>query len=245
MLGKYCRVSVSRPIGTVDTAHGFCYPVNFGYATGKRVQLPEHTGAYILGINHPVREFEGRIIAVLNNNQTGEKTLVVSPKSKRFIVHEIENKLSFLNEYFDYSLNCLYERSCGAVVFHEIGGVVRYLLIKNKRSAHWSFPKGHVEKGESDEQAAIREVKEETGIDITIIEGFKAKSEYSIQHKIEKIVYIYAASCEDTRTTIQEEEIEDYLWLDFNKAMKNLKFENDKNILYRVNEFLKKKEYIK
>ena len=244
MLGKYCRVSVSRPIGAIDTAYGFCYPVNFGYATGKRVQLPEHTGAFILGINHPVREFEGRIIAVLTNAQTGEKTLVVSPKSKRFIVHEIEQQLSFLKEYFDFSLICLYERSCGAVVFHEIGGVVRYLLIKNKRSAHWSFPKGHVEKGESDEQAAIREVKEETGIDITIVEGFKAKSEYSIQRKIEKIVYIYAATCKQTKTIIQEEEIEDYLWLDFNKAMKNLKFENDKNILYRVNEFLKKNEYI-
>ena len=244
MLGKYCRVSVSRPVGSVDTAYGFRYPVNFGYATGKRIKLPEHTGAYILGINHPVREFEGRIIAVLTNDKTGEKTLIVSPKSKRFIVHEIEAQCAFLKEYFDFSLECLYERSCGAVVFHEIGGVVRYLLIKNKRSAHWSFPKGHVEKGESDEQAAKREVKEETGIDIKIIDGFKAKSEYSIQRKIEKVVYIYAATCDNPKTSIQEEEIEDYLWLDFSKAMKNLRFENDKSILHRVNEFLKKNEYI-
>ncbi|MBQ6381487.1 MAG: NUDIX domain-containing protein [Clostridia bacterium] len=244
MLGKYCRVCVSRPIGSVDTAYGFVYPVNFGYATGKRIQLPEHTGAYILGIHHPVREFEGRIIAVLTNHQTNEKTLVVCPKSKRFIVHEIDKQLAVLKEHYDFSLDCLYERSCGAVVYHEIGGKVRYLLIKNKRSAHWSFPKGHVEKGESDEQAAIREVKEETGIDISIIEGFKAKSEYSIQHKIEKMVYIYAATCQTPKTVIQEEEIEDYLWLDFHKAMRHLKFENDKNILYRVNEFLKKNEYI-
>lgn len=235
---------MSRPIGAVDTAYGYRYPVNFGYATGKRFKLPEHTGAFILGINHPVREFEGRIIAILTNQQTGEKTLVVSPKSKRFIVLEIEETLGFLKEYFEFSLDCLYERSCGAVVFHEIGGVMRFLLIKNKRSAHWSFPKGHVERGESDEQAAVREVKEETGIDICIVDGFKAKSEYSIQRKIEKVVYIYAATCESTRTTIQEEEIEDYLWLDFQKAMKNLKFENDKNILYRVNEFLKKNEYV-
>lgn len=244
MLGKYCRVSVSRPMGAADTAFGFSYPVNFGYATGKKIQLPEHTGAFILGINHPVREFEGRIIAVMTNKETGEKTLIVSPKSKRFIVQEIEEKLGFLREYFDYSLRCLYERSCGAVVFHEIGGVVRFLLIKNKRSAHWSFPKGHVEEGESDEQTAIREVKEETGIDIQIIEGFKAKSEYSIQRKIEKVVYIYAATCDDTTTHIQEEEIEDYLWLDFNKALKHLKFENDKNILYRINDFLKKNHFI-
>lgn len=244
MLGKYCRVSVSRPVGAVDTAFGFEYPVNFGYATGKRIHLPEHTGAYILGINHTVREFEGRIIAVLTNNESGEKTLVVAPKSKRYIVHEIENQLAFLKPFVDFSLECLYERSCGAVVFHEIGGKNRFLLIKNKRSAHWSFPKGHVEKGETDEQAAIREVKEETGIDISIISGFKAKSEYSIQRRIEKSVFIYAASCESTLTSIQEEEIEDYLWLDYDKAMKNLKFENDRNILSRVNDFLKKHNYI-
>ena len=233
MLGKYCRVSVSRPIGSVDTAYGFEYPVNFGYATGKRIQLPEHTGAYILGIHHPVREFEGRIIAILTNTNTGEKTLVVSPKSKRFIVHEIEQQLAVLKTYFP-----VFE------ALHEIGGVVRYLLIKNRRSTHWSFPKGHVEQGETDEQAAMREVKEETGIDIHILEGFKAKSEYSIQRKIEKVVYIYAATCENPKTSIQEEEIEDYLWLDFGKAMKHLKFENDKNILHRVNDFLKKNDYI-
>ena len=244
MLGKYCRVSVSRPIGSVDTTFGFTYPVNFGHASSKRFQLPEHTGAFILGISHPVREFEGRIIAILTNDETGEKTLVLSPKSKRFIVHEIEKQLSFLKEYYPFSLRCLYERSCGAVVFHEIGGANRYLLIKNKRSAHWSFPKGHVEEGESDEEAAIREVKEETGIDIELVEGFKAKSEYSIQRKIEKVVYIYAATCQSTLTKIQEEEIEDYLWLDYQKAMKHLRFENDKNILYRINEFLKKNNYI-
>ena len=244
MLGKYCRVSVSRPMGTADTAYGFIYPVNFGYATGKKVKLPEHTGAFIVGINHPVKEFDGRIIAILTNLKTQEKTLIVSPKSKRFIVHELEAQFAFLRQYFDFSLQCLYERSCGAVVFHEIAGTNRFLLIKNKRSAHWSFPKGHVEKGETDEQAAIREVKEETGIDISLIEGFRAKSEYSIQRKIEKIVYIYAASCESTLTHIQQEEIEDYLWLDYNKAMKHLRFENDKNILYRVHEFLKKNEYI-
>ena len=244
MLGKYCSVSVSRPIGTADTTFGFEYPLNFGYASGKRFKLPEHTGAFIFGIHHPVREFDGRIIAILTNEDSGEKTLIVSPKSKRFIVHEIEEQLAFLKPYFRYSIQCLYERSCGAVVFHEIGGVNRYLLIKNKRSAHWSFPKGHVEKGESDEQAAMREVKEETGIDITLVDGFKAKSEYSIHRKIEKVVYIYAATCQSTATSIQEEEIEDYLWLEYGKAMKHLRFENDRNILYRINEFLKKNHYI-
>lgn len=244
MLGKYCSVSVCRPIGFVDKAYGFAYPVNFGFAYVKRVKQSKRTGAYILGITHPVREFDGRVIATLTNKQTGEKSLVVAPKSKRYIVHEIDDMMSFLKPYFDYELQCYFERSCGAVLFHEVDGSIRYLLIKNKRSSHWSFPKGHVEKGENEIQTALREVKEETGIDALIIDGFKAKSEYSIRHKIEKTVYIFAATCESVETKIQESEIEDYRWLEYQNAIKNLKFENDKNILHRVNNFLKKNKYI-
>lgn len=242
MLGKYCSVSVSIPKGATDSASGTVFPVNFGYASGKRIKLPAGTGAYILGINHAVRMFNGRIIAVITDRKTDKKSLVVAPKSKRYIRHEIEKELSFLN--FNYDIECLYERSCGAVVFHEINGVTRFLLIKNKRSAHWSFPKGHVEKGETDEQAALREVKEETGIDCTLLPDFKTKSEYSIKHLVEKTVYIYVASCQNTQTVIQPEEIEDYKWLDYHRAMRNLRFDNDRAILFKANEFLKRNKYI-
>ncbi len=244
MLGKYCSVSVSHIIGSADERCGFAYPVNFGYARGKRFDLPEKTGAFILGINHPVREFDGRIIALMKTAD-GSTALVVAPKSKKYIIHEIEEQLGSLHNYFDYELECYFERSCGAVVFHEIDGIVRYLMIKNKRSAHWSFPKGHIEKGEADEETAIREVLEETNVKIDIIPGFKAKSEYSIHKKIEKTVNIFAATCESTSTKIQPEEIEDYKWLDYNSAMKNLRFDNDRSILYKVRQFLINNNYIK
>lgn len=244
MLGKYCRVSVVNPVGSADKTYGFIYPLNYGIASGKRIHIAEGTGAFILGINHSVREFEGRIIAIITVVSDDSKMLVVAPKSKKFIVHEIEKQLEFLRNCFDFEIECLYERSCGAVVFHKMNGSARFLLIKNKRSAHWSFPKGHVEKGESDEQTALREVKEETGIDVEIIKGFKAKSEYSIQRHIEKTVYIFTATCESTQTVIQPEEIEDYRWLDYHQAMRNLRFDNDKSILFRSREFLKRNKYI-
>ena len=93
-----------------------------------------------------------------------------------------------------YSVDCLYERSCGAIVYREIAGERRFLLIKNKRSANWGFPKGHVEEGESNEDTARREVLEETGLHIAILPEFKSRSEYTIQGRIEKTVIIYIAS---------------------------------------------------
>lgn len=246
MLGKHARVRVCCAVGDIDGKYGFTYPLNYGYVVGSNHSNKcARTFAFILGITHPVREFDGRIIAYIIKDD-GEKILIVAPKSKHLIVHEIEEQIGFLRNYFTFSLECFYERSCGALVFKKVDGIVRFLLIKNKRSSHWSFPKGHVEVGESDEQTAIREVKEETGVDIDIIHGFKGKSIYSIGNKIEKTVYIFVAKAHSTVTTIQQEEIEDYKWVDYRTAMKSLRFDNDRSILWRANAFLKKRgEYKK
>lgn len=158
----------------------------------------------------------------------------------RFISYQIEDAVAFAEKGRDYKLECLYERSCGAVVYRRINDEIRYLLIKNRRSTHWGFPKGHVEKGETFEQTAMREVLEETGIHIQILPQFASKSEYTIQGRVEKTVTIYLAKTRDTQTTIQREEIEDYIWLNFDKAMDTLRFINDRNILQSAHDFLVK-----
>ena len=71
-------------------------------------------------------------------------------------------------------------KSCGGIVFRKKGDV-KYLLIKHKEEGggHWDFPKGHIESGESEEVTALRELKEETGIDhAKIIPGFKGEITY-------------------------------------------------------------------
>jgi len=55
------------------------------------------------------------------------------------------------------------EKSCGAIVYRRESGNVLYLIIQQK-SRHWSFPKGHVERGESEKETALREIREETGL---------------------------------------------------------------------------------
>jgi len=140
----------------------------------------------------------------------------------------------------EYTIDCLYERSCGAVVFRFINGERRFLLIKNKRSCHWGFPKGHVEKDETDEETAKREVLEETGIHIKIFPGFKHKSEYTIRGRIEKSVLIFLATTDDTQTIIQPEEIEDYIWLGYDNAISTLNYPNDKDILSLAKAYITK-----
>ena len=130
------------------------------------------------------------------------------------------------------------------MVYRDIKGEVRYLLIKNKRSAHWGFPKGHIEPGETKQQTAVREVLEETGIHVKLINGFESVSKYKIQNKIEKVVSIFVGTTNDTSTCIQPEEIEDYIWLTYDRALSILKFENDKAIITEANHFLNENNYI-
>ena len=240
MLGKYVRVRVTNPIHSVNNQSGFTYGLNYGVIEGKKRFDNIQYGAYIMGIDHPVRTFDGRVIASIEKEGESRPVYVVAPKSTRFILNQVEDAVSFAIAGGEYRLNCLYERSCGAIVYRFINDGIRYLLIKNKRSSNWGFPKGHVERGETNEQTAVREVLEETGIHIKILPSFSYKAEYTIHGNIEKSVTIYLAKTDDTQTIIQREEIEDYIWLDYDRAIDTLKFANDKNMLRHARDYLVK-----
>ena len=244
MLGKLIRVNITEQIGSPYGENGAVYTLNHGQPICKVHSSSPISGVLIMGIGNPIRRFDGRVIAQLRFLDTGEVKLIASPKSKRFIDCDIRPFIAFLTAGRDYILDCYYERSCGAVIFRRINGKIRFLLIKNKRSSNWGFPKGHMEDGESPEDTARREVLEETGIHVESLPGFSSKSEYSIQNRIEKCVVVFVGKTNDTQTIIQREEIEDYIWLPFRDAYKSLKFDNDKNILKTAKEFLLSHSYI-
>ena len=241
MLGKHARIKVCRAVGDTDPEYGFTYPLNYGMAVGGNIDLSERKiGAFILGITHPVREFDGRIIGVLTK-KTGEKILVVAPKSKHLINHEIEEQIGFLKQYFSYKLDCYYERSCGAIVFRKVDGVVRYLLIKNRRSTHWSFPKGHIEENETPEQAAVREVWEETGIRIALDAAFSRTVESPLSRDRRTVTFYLGTSLEGLKEP-RAAEVKEALWLPFDEALAAIRYQPDRDILLQAAAYLKAKE---
>ena len=152
MLGKYVRIKVTHPIHSYSNEQGFTYELNYGEVEGAKQYNAPVKGAFIMGINHPVRSFDGRVIGIVHYKDCAEIDWIVAPKSTRFINIDIIKSIDFAVRNREHTLDCLYERSCGAVVYRNIGGMIRFLLIKNRRSAHWGFPKGHVEPGETDEE---------------------------------------------------------------------------------------------
>ena len=238
MLGKFVRVRVTSPMHSYNKRFGFRYKLNYGIVEGEKTQKNSVISAYIMGINHPVRNFDGRVIAIVRRNGGKGVVLVVAPKSTRYIINDVRRAIDFAEGRNGFTLECLYESSCGAVVFRNDNSDKKYLLIRNKRSAHWGFPKGHIEPGENHEQTAIREVLEETGINIKILPGFKKCSEYTIQGRIEKSVSIFLAETDDVEYIIQAEEIEECGWFSYSDAIKTLNYDNDKRILEQARQYL-------
>lgn len=59
-------------------------------------------------------------------------------------------------------------RKAGAVITRDNNGITELLLLFRAKQDNWSLPKGHIEAGETAEQAMVREVKEETGLDVAV-----------------------------------------------------------------------------
>jgi 8-oxo-dGTP pyrophosphatase MutT (NUDIX family) len=138
------------------------------------------------------------------------------------------------------------EKSCGIVLYYKKGKDIEYLLL-HQTQGHYSFPKGHQEKGENDEETAVRELEEESGIkkeDIIFEKEFKTFMKYSFKHGNEiifKIVNFFLAKSKTKKIKLSGEHT-DFLWLHYEEALKKLEFENSKLILKKANSYLVKKK---
>lgn len=185
---------------------------------------------YAVSRKHLEEYFEGVVVAVAEFDGL-DKRAIVAPFGEIFYEPELRELLYGLKNVKLKELTCLYEKSCGALVFNRTKQNIKLLLIKNNNGRYWSFPKGHIEKGETEQQTALREIKEETGLDVTLIKGFKEISEYCPFGKIRKRVVFFLAQAFTGNVVIQEEEIDSYIWADIQQAKKLCAYENDLRII--------------
>lgn len=130
------------------------------------------------------------------------------------------------------------EKSCGALVYRKYHGNTEILLIKHINSGHWSFPKGHVEGDETEVETAMREIKEETGIDVIIDQSFREIVSYSPRRDTHKEVVYFIAKAKNTDYIPQEDEIADIRWVEIGRAGSVLAYENDKSIVNKAKNFI-------
>lgn len=123
--------------------------------------------------------------------------------------------------------------------FRKFHGNIEILLIKHVNSGHWSFPKGHVEKNETELETAHREIMEETGIDVILDPTFRETVSYSPKKDTQKVVVYFLAKAKNFDFKAQEEEISEIRWVDIGYAVNILTYDNDKVIVNKAKSAIK------
>lgn len=132
-----------------------------------------------------------------------------------------------------------YEKSCGFVVYKEVQGMNYYLVIRAS-NGEYGFPKGHMENDETEYETAIRELKEETNIEVRIIDGFRHQIEYKLPNKenvMKQSVY-FLGECITNDIVCQETEVSEAMFVSLTKAIELLTFEDTKTILKEADAFI-------
>ena len=125
-----------------------------------------------------------------------------------------------------------HEKSCGALVLRrDKDGKDYILMIRHRHGGHRSFPKGHMEPGETEIMTAIREVFEETAVQVHIDSKFRETVHYSPMPGVEKEVVYFLTRTEQTEIMPRAGEIAEVEWVPLEKAESYLTHENDKTVL--------------
>ena|SRR6266404_8417109 len=129
-----------------------------------------------------------------------------------------------------------HQYSAGIITYVRENDTILYLLLKYG-AGHWDFPKGKIEPGETKQEAALRELKEETGLTAHIDEGFEENIRYIFTYDkklTQKTVYFFTGKATSTNVTLSHEHT-DFTWLSFQDALKQLTFDNAKELLKSAN----------
>ena len=105
ILGKEVKVTVDRPKGSFHPKHrNLYYPINYGYIEGIIASDGEEQDVYILGVDHPVEEFRGRIIGIVYRQDDIEEKWVAAPEAMSFTREQIWEQIKFQEQYFQSEL---------------------------------------------------------------------------------------------------------------------------------------------
>lgn len=103
-INKVIKVKVDRPLGSKHPKHGFIYSLNYGYVPDTLSGDGEELDCYILGVFEPLREFEGKCIAIIHRINDNDDKLVIVPDGKWYSDESIDALTEFQERFFKHEI---------------------------------------------------------------------------------------------------------------------------------------------
>lgn len=158
-----------------------------------------------------------------------------SPAYLRWLAEEVSGRTDGQGA----GLRTVREVSAGGVIYRRNSGKIEIALIHVRN--RWGLPKGHVEEGESIDETALREVKEETGLEGKVIKklgdirySYRDKTKEGEPLRIYKQVYFYLLRYTKGDVQAHDHEVDETRWFQIEDAMKNLKFATERTMVHRA-----------
>lgn len=139
--------------------------------------------------------------------------------------------------------NMVLEKSCGAIVFTVDNGEIKYLLVE-EISGCYSFPKGHMENEESEEETALREIREETNLDVELYADFRVTERYNPAEKpgvTKEVVYFLGKYTSENPCVVRPDEVKSLKSLSLEDAINIVGYDNKKEFLKQADKYIKEK----
>ncbi len=130
-------------------------------------------------------------------------------------------------------------QSAGAVVVQRRRAELYYLLVKHQKGLHWGLPKGHIDPGETRETTALREIREETGLEVELLSDFCRRVRYPITNDQYKTVWYFIATTSQTHTVLPPDEIRHAVWLELDDACRLVTHRNTANLMRAANSWIR------
>ena len=130
--------------------------------------------------------------------------------------------------------------SAGGVAFRRTGSEIEIAIVSVKPSLRWQLPKGIVDPGETPEFTAVREVREEAGIEtelirlIETIEYWYQRVQYGQRIRYHKFVHFYLLEYKDGDVSNHDHEIEESRWVSFEQALEMLEFKSERGVVEKA-----------
>ena len=140
------------------------------------------------------------------------------------------------------------EKACGVIIFKNENDTRKYVVIcgVGNYQGYYGFPKGHMEAGETERETAIREVKEETGLDVVLFDDFRTVDEHPLAREgrpnDRKTNVYFLAEYHGQEFVMQKTEVSEIVLMGYDEAMKCLQYEESRRELTEAEEYLRERD---